>query len=165
MTTSKYDELWNVAVLAQKRWHDEQRECITYAKRCREALAGFFGCSQDCVELVPVGDSEDQGRYKVAPFLEFSEKSKCWRFTLRVIVRKPEQNLYSMSFRTDFRLRKTEDGFEIATGEPQPWYKTQAATIDELKEMFDSINNWILDFLSKGYTASLDSDGRVEGFV
>jgi len=165
VTTPKYDELWNAAVSAQKRWHDEKLECIAYAKRCREALVEFFGCPQDRIELVTIGDSEEQGRYKAAPFLEFDEKSKCWRFTLRVTVVKPEQSFYAMSFRTEFRLRRTEDGFEVAPGEPQPWYKTHAATLDELREMFDSINDWMLNFLSKGYTANLESDGRVTGFV
>lgn len=153
MADTKYQELQEAFWAAQDRWFEEQKACTESLQRCRDAWARYYGCSADRIQLVKVAE-DHEGRVAVNPFLEFDEKARCWRFTLRVQLGERGELQRQLNFRTEFRLRLIEGGFEIAAGEPQPWHEVHDVTAAELGKLFDSINDWMLRFFSDGYTGS-----------
>jgi len=150
---TRYERLHMAFLAAQHKWFEEQKVCVECAQQCRAAWTEYYGCPADRIQLVSIED-HPEGRVGVTRFLEFDDKAKCWRFTLRVQVGERAELLRQMNFRTEFRLRLIEGGFDIAAGEPQPWHRIRNATAAELGELFDSINDWMLSFFNNGYTGS-----------
>lgn len=164
MTNSRYEQLYIALVSARQNWSREANAALGFARDCRKALVEYYGCSQNQVELQQVKDAGLPERHKVNPFLESDEKEKCWRFSLRVTVRNDPNPLHEMSFTTEFRLRKTQGGYKIAAGEPQLWHKVSAPTATELQELFDSINDWIMEYLTLDESQYGSPDKHLIGF-
>lgn len=164
VTASRYDQLFATFVNARTRWSTEVDSALRFARSCRNVLVEYYGCSTDRVELLEVEDDGQPGRYKVNQFLESDEKGKCWRFLLRVTLKKDRNPFHFMSFTTEFRLRPAPGGYAIAAGEPQPWHKVAEPAVGELRDLFDSVRGWMMGYLASDDPQYESLDQDVIGF-